>query len=184
MSENYADYIFETNLDLGKIFFCCLCYFQVQAIIWNAKILQFLGHLLDLQTQHSRIFETRIVLPNPSWTAAISITFPINSWNFKCFHNLDEMLSSGNMKCIIICGLVFICIHSSRSWGILTSPTIFKLPEKKGRTETNIFFAQNGKRQVVAHTKWSKMVSWTCPRKSVSKYNNDWCLSTNLESRN
>lgn len=50
MSENYADYIFETNLDLGKIFCCCLCYFQVQAIIWNAKILQFLGHLLDLQT--------------------------------------------------------------------------------------------------------------------------------------
>ena len=66
MSENYADYIFQTNLDLRKIFFVCLCYFQVQAIIWNAKILQFLGHLLDLQTQHSRIFETRIVLPNPN----------------------------------------------------------------------------------------------------------------------
>lgn len=43
--------------------FFCLCYFQVQAIIWNAKILPFLGHFHDLQTQHSRIFETRIVPP-------------------------------------------------------------------------------------------------------------------------
>ena len=82
--------IFQIKSHLGKIL--CVCCFQVQVLTWNAKLVQFLGHSYDLQTQHSRIFETRAVPSNPNWMAAISITFPINSWNFKWFHKLNAML--------------------------------------------------------------------------------------------
>ena len=73
--------------------------------------------------------------------------------------------------------------HSNRSLEILTSTIIFKLPEKKGRKEANIFCT---KWQVPGNCPYQVKQNdlWTRPRKSVSKYNNERCSSPNPKSRN
>lgn len=76
----------------------------------------------------------------------------------------------------------YMFIHSNRYLEILISTIIFTSPEREGRTE-QIYFCTKCQVQGNCPYQGKKKGPWTCPRKSVSKYNNHWCPPSNPRSR-